>query len=135
MTLRILGRTHSSVMRAALSSVAALLFLLQMVGVGFAAGATADSAQFSGVVCATFKADSARASQNDSSPIESHHVGPCCILHCSSAIDGEEERVLIAILPLEMFSGAPTPLYVVDAVVAAPELRPLFPRAPPARLA
>jgi hypothetical protein len=130
--LRILGRTHSSVERAALSAVAALLFLLQTLGVGFAAGATANSAQFSGVVCASFKID---ASKSGSSPVEGQHIGPCCILHCSSAIDVDEERVLIAILPLEMFSDAPTPIYVIDAAIDAPELRPLFPRAPPARLA
>ena len=112
--------------------VAALLFLLQTVGVGFAAGATANNAQFSGVVCASFKADS---SKSDPSPVDGQHVGPCCILHCSSAIDVEEERVLIAILSLEMFSDTPTPIYVIDAVIAAPELLPLFPRAPPARLA
>ncbi|MBG0810523.1 hypothetical protein IY145_14215 [Methylosinus sp. H3A] len=112
--------------------VAALLFMLQSTGVGFAAGATANSAQLSGVVCASLTADS---SKSDSSPVENHHVGPCCILHCSSAIDVDEERVLIAILPLEMFSDTPTPIYVIDAVIAAPELLPLFPRAPPAPLA
>ncbi|CAN2534112.1 hypothetical+protein [Methylocapsa aurea] len=130
--MRILGQTHSSVERAALSMVAALLFLVQTVVVGVATGATANSAQSSGVVCASFKAD---PSKSDSSPVQSGHIGPCCILHCSSAIDVEEERVLVAILPLEMFSDTPTPIYVIDAAIAAPELRPLFPRAPPARLA
>ncbi|BBU61353.1 hypothetical protein MSC49_12880 [Methylosinus sp. C49] len=130
--MKITGRTHLSVERATLGMVAALLFLLQTVGVGFASGATANSAQFSGVVCASFKADTAKS---DTAPSENHHIGPCCILHCSSAIDVERELVLVVILPLEISSDTPAPVYVIDAVAAAPELRPLFPRAPPAPLA
>ncbi|WP_400766160.1 hypothetical protein [Methylosinus sporium] len=130
--MKIPGRTHLSVERTALGMVVALLFLLQTVGVGFAAGATANSAQLSGVVCASFKAEAAKS---DSAPIEDHHIGPCCILHCSSAIDDEREVVLVIVLPLEISSDTPAPNYVIDAVAAAPELRPLSPRAPPAPLA
>lgn len=130
--MRTSGRTTQNVERTAVSAVVALLFLLQMFSIGVAAGATANGAvSLFGGVCETVEKSAADSGQ---APAKAHHVGPCCLLHCSSAIESEFERALIAVLPLEMFSAPETAEYRIDAVIAAPELRPLFPRAPPAPL-
>jgi hypothetical protein len=55
-------------------------------------------------------------------------------LHCSSAIEADSERAPAVILPRERPASLPAPDYRIDAAIAAPELRPLSPRAPPARL-
>lgn len=119
--------------RTAVSAAVALLLLLQMFSIGYATGATADRAvALFGGVCETVQASTSTSTSNDE-PAEAHHVGPCCLLHCSSLIETDVERAPITIRPLEMFSAPVAPEYRIDAVIAAPELRPLSPRAPPAR--
>lgn len=128
--MRTSGRTKWSVERAAVSAVATLFLLLQTISIGVAWGATAnDGAALFGGLCETARAERSSA---DAPPSKAPHVGACCILHCSSVIESEVEREPIAVLPLEMFTAPAASEYRIDAVIAAPELRPLSPRAPPA---
>lgn len=106
-----------------------LLFLLQTISIGLAWGAMANErAALFGGVC---EAVSPAIAKSDGAPTKAQHVGVCCILHGSSIIESEVERAPVAVLPLEMFTAPPTSEYRIDAVIAAPELRPLSPRAPP----
>lgn len=126
------SRNMTSVERAVVSATVALFFLLQMFSIGVATGATANDAS----TVAAGLCEQARAStpQNGDAPSKAQHVGPCCLLHCSSLIESAVERAVVVVLSVEMFSAPMALEYRIDAVVAAPELRPLSPRAPPARL-
>jgi hypothetical protein len=118
------------------STVATLFLLLQTMSVGVAWGAIAnDGGALFGGLCETARADASQAdaSNTDGAPAKAQHIGACCILHGGSIVESEVEREPIAVLPLEMFTAPPTAEYRIDAVVAAPELRPLSPRAPPAQ--
>jgi hypothetical protein len=118
--------------RAVVSAAVALLFLLQMFSIGVATGATAnDASTLSAGLCERVEASTG---ESDGAPAKAQHVGPCCLLHCSSLIEAEVERAVAVVLSLEMFRAPAAPEYRIDAVIAAPELRPLSPRAPPARL-
>lgn len=114
-----------------MSAFVALLFVLQSVSIGYATGAMAEGgAGLFGAICSVAKA---APSNSDPSPQNQHHVGPCCILHGSSAIEADVERASAEILPREAPPVLPASIYVIDASISAPELRPLSPRAPPAR--
>ncbi len=106
------------------------LFVLQIVSVGFATGAMAGGSGPLGAACATVKASPTKS--DPSSPV-SHHLDVCCVLHSSSAIGPDAQRSA----PRIFFKEAPpvlrAPAFKIDAVSADPELRPLSPRAPPAR--
>jgi hypothetical protein len=129
-TLRTSGGIKRGVERTAVSAVVAFLFLLQMFSVGVATGATANgAAALLGGVCEKVEASTSR---DEGAPAKTQHVGPCCLLHCSSMIESEVERTPDTVLPLEMFTAPAALEYRIDAVIAAPELRPLSPRAPPA---
>lgn len=122
-------RSNRNVERAVVSAIVTLLFLLQTISIGLASGVTAnDRAALFGGMCESVVPAVAKS---DGAPTKSQHVGACCILHCSSIIESDVERAPVAVLPLEMFTAPPTSEYRIDAVVAAPELRPLSPRAPP----
>lgn len=118
---------HSSFERATVSAVVALMFLLQAMAVGFATAA-ANGAPL-GPVCGAAQVETGKS---DPSRADWRHVGPCCILHCSAAVDDLDARIPVAISPPQMFSERPTAIYTIDAAIVAPELRPLSPRAPPA---
>lgn len=115
-----------------MSAVVALLFVLQSISIGFATGAMAkDGAALLGVVCST---SAVQPATSDSSPVKQQHIGPCCILHCGSVIEADGERAPVIVLPFELPAFPPMSDYRMDVAIAAPELRPLSPRAPPAQL-
>ncbi|MBG0812263.1 DUF4006 family protein [Methylosinus sp. H3A] len=116
--------------RAVVGMLAAAVLLLQIVAVGFATGAMAEGGAF-GVVCA---ADQTSSTSSDSAPLEKH-VGPCCMLHCSSVAEVDEADAVIIVLSFDFPSAAPPVFDDRTAAVAPPELRSLSPRAPPARFA
>lgn len=119
-------------MDRAVGLLAMAVLLLQIVAVGFATGAMAGESAL-GVVCVTAAASSA---SSDSTPLEKH-VGPCCMLHCSAAAEVEGAETVVIVLRFDFPSAAPLRFDARTAFAAAdpPELRPLSPRAPPARLA
>ncbi|WP_159729713.1 hypothetical protein [Methylosinus sp. Ce-a6] len=119
-------------MDRAVGLLAAAILLLQIVAIGFATGAMAGEGAF-GVVCVTAAASSA---SSDSAPLDKH-VGPCCMLHCSSAAEVEGADAVVIVLSFDFPSAAPPRCDERTAVAATdpPELRPLSPRAPPARFA
>ncbi|MDJ0448381.1 MULTISPECIES: hypothetical protein [Methylocystis] len=119
------------VARAAVSAAVAILLLLQAASIGFAAGATANGA--AGLLFGTICQNADAANRDSSGPIEQQHVGPCCVLHCSSFIEADAGRAPVEILPLESVSASPACDHQIDAVIVAPELRALCPRAPPPR--
>lgn len=115
-----------------MSAAVALLFLLQAVSIGVAEGAIANGAVGSfGLICQSAEIDASKA--DSSKPTKQQHVGPCCILPCSSVIEAEGERAPAEILPLEAVSALPICDYEIDAAIVSPELRLLSPRAPPSR--
>jgi hypothetical protein len=112
------------------NAVAALLFVLQALSLGFAGSAMASVANGPlGVVCVT--ADGG----DDSSPVERPHVCPCCIIHCSSAIEIDGGDAIVVVLRRDRPVASPWSEFRIDAAGASPELRPSSPRAPPAHLA
>lgn len=116
-----------------MNAVAALLFVLQALSIGFAGSAMAGAATGPlGVVCVTSNADDGHS---DSSPVERRHVCPCCIIHCSSAIEIDGDEPAVVILRRELPVTSDWSDFRIDAARDAPELRPLSPRAPPARRA
>jgi len=118
--------------RAVVGVLTAAVLLLQIVAVGFATGAMAKTGAF-GVVCVT---DQSGSTSSDSVPLDKH-VGPCCMLHCSSAAEVDGADAAVIVLSFDFPSAAPLVFDDRTAIAAAapPELRPLSPRAPPARLA
>jgi hypothetical protein len=118
--------------RGAVNAVAAILFVLQALSLGFAGSAMASVADGPfGVVCVTLDGDDGSSGP---APIERQHVCPCCAIHCSSAIDIDGGVVIVVVLPLERPVSSLWSEFRVDVAGAAPELRPLSPRAPPAIL-
>jgi hypothetical protein len=115
---------------AAISLAVAILLALQIFSVGFTSGAMAKGGDVFGVVCATDKASPTNS--NPSSPV-SHHVDMCCVLHSSAAVEPDAPRSPPGLLSKEAPPVLPAPTFDIDAICADPELRPLSPRAPPAR--
>jgi hypothetical protein len=125
-------RSIFSMGRAVAGMLAAAVLLLQIVAVGFATGAMAGDGAF-GVVCVTSQSSS---STSGTAPVDKH-VGPCCMLHCSSAAEIDGADTVVVILAFDFPDASPVRFDDRSAgvAVAPPELRPLSPRAPPARLA
>ncbi len=115
---------------AAISLAVTILLALQIFSVGFATGAVAKADNALGVVCATDKASPTKS--DPSSPV-SHHVDVCCVLHGCAAVEADAQRSPPVISSKEAPPVLPTPAFEIDAVCADQELRPLSPRAPPAR--
>jgi hypothetical protein len=130
--VKISNDKHRQTGRAALTWVVALTFFSQMMAIGFATGAMAN--EFSngvfGAICVSDK--SVQGAADSKAPCASH-VGLCCVLHSSSAIENEFAREPAKYLATETPPILPSPIFRVDAVHSAPELRPLCSRAPPAR--
>jgi hypothetical protein len=129
--VRAINRTKRGVGRATVNAVAALLFVLQALSIGFAGSAMAGAGPL-GIVCVT-TTDGGDA-HSDSSPAERQHACPCCIVHCSSAIEADGGEPAVVILRRELPETSDWSEFRIDAARDAPELRPLSPRAPPARL-
>jgi hypothetical protein len=113
------------------NAVAALLFVLQALSIGFAGSAMAAAATGPlGIVCVT-SANGGDA-HSDSSPAERQHACPCCIIHCSSAIEIDGGEPAVVVLRRELPETNDWSDFPIEAGRDAPELRPLSPRAPPA---
>lgn len=118
--------------RAVVGMMTAVVLLSQIVAIGFATGAMAEGGAF-GLVCIT---DQSGSPSSDTAPVEKH-VGPCCMLHCSSAAEIDGSDAVVIVLAFD-FPAASPPVFDDRTAVAAaapPELRPLSPRAPPAAFA
>jgi hypothetical protein len=112
------------------NAVAALMFVLQAISLGFTGSAMAGAAIGPlGAVCVTLDSGDGHS---DSSPIERRHVCPCCVVHCNSAIeiDGGDTPTVV-ILRREAPAARVPSVFRIDATGTAPELRLLSPRAPP----
>lgn len=116
-----------------MNAVAALLFVLQALSIGFAGSAMAGAAMGPfGPVCVTLDSD---GGHSDSAPSERQHVCPCCIIHSNSAIEIGGDDAAVVILRRELPAESIASEFRIDATGSAPELRPLAPRAPPAHRA
>lgn len=118
----------SSFRRAAVSAAVVLMLALQTFVVGFTAAMAGETG--AGAVCAT-----AKASDGSDKTTPDKHACPCCIIHCSSIADFDDVNgAPSVILPLEISATGPVSEFSPGTVIAAPELRPSSPRAPPARV-
>lgn len=119
--------------RVTVNTVAAILFVLQALALGFAGSAMAGVTDGPfGVVCITIDGDDG---SSGSAPVERQHVCPCCVIHSSSAIEIDGGVVTVVVLRRERPVASPWSEFRTDVAGVAPELRPLSPRAPPAVLA
>ena len=117
------------------ATLAACLLILQIVLAGFATAAVS-SGDLSGAACASPSTQSVDPLPENGQPApeSSHQHGACCILH-GGVLAMPETKSAVAhpvIYPEEIAKVSPA--YRIDAAGADPELRPLSPRAPPARL-
>ncbi|MBY6243265.1 hypothetical protein [Methylosinus sp. Sm6] len=115
-----------------MNAAAAILFVLQALSLGFVGSAMANVADGPfGVVCVT----SDGGDDSGSSPVERRHARPCCVIHCSSAIEIDGGHATVVVLRREPPAVSFWSEFRIDAPADSPELRPLSPRAPPALVA
>ncbi len=129
--MKIVAHRGSRSERSAVALAAVLLFLLQIVSLGFATGAMAGDAGLFGVVCGSTQI-LPRDSSQPVAPID-HHVGACCILHGDVVVGADVQRAPTVVVSEETPKRLPAPSYEIDALRDDPEMRPLSPRAPPTR--
>jgi hypothetical protein len=112
---------------SALPAVVALLLVFQAGLAGFANGAAGSQSGLLAQICAIGGMDQ----PDDSSAPVSHHGGACCILQNNVLTEPDAGPATVVILARVVEAARPSPQYRIDAVIAAPELEPSSPRAPP----
>lgn len=123
-------RSEGVAKQAFIAAMLACLMLLQIVVAGVASAAADDTAPglFS-IACAPQTGGS--TGDAPAAPI-THRHGACCILHNGALADPSPGPVSILILAHPTLDCAPLLTVRIDAVIRAPELYTLSPRAPPA---
>jgi len=116
--------------RSATALVVALVFLVQATALGFAFGALADDGLF-GAVCARNVQQPLKSSQPGPPPV--HHLGACCILHADVYAGDDIHRTAEIARQEPLLHSGPLPAIEIGALRDNAELRPISPRAPPAR--